>query len=751
MSVLAELFIRLGLDDAQLQKGIQGAQNKIADLGSSMTAVGRTLTLGVTVPLVAAGAGALKMANDYDAAVAAIRAGTGATGDDLAALEASFKSVYTSVPQGMDEVSQAIADLNTRLGLTGEPLERMAKQMLDLARLTGTDVATVISSSTRLFGDWSIATEDQGVALDYLFKVSQTTGIGLDQLNSKLVQYGAPLRQMGFDFETAAALMGKFEKEGVNTELVLGSLRIALGTMAREGITDATEALQTIIGRIRDAGTASEANAIALEMFGSRAGPDMAAAIREGRFELDGLLQTLSESPETIAAAAEDTLTFGDSLTMMKQEVALALVPLGHALMGVFEGLRPLLTGLIGVVTRVSEAFASLPSGVQSVIVVLGAVAAAVGPALMIAGKVTTFIAGHPALLLKLKAALLALTGPVGAVILAVGALIAVFVYLYKTNEDFREKVNAAWDAVKGAVTGAVEYLTPYLAAAWEYLKAITGAAWEGIRLIVESVAAAITWIWDTYGAQIVAVVTAAWNQIRLTIETALGIIRGVVQFFTALFRGDWKGAWDAIKSITEAMRRWLSGTFGNIRDAVLAVWQVFTDALGRLFGAARDTILSIGSAIWNGLRSLPQTLYTIGRDAVQGLIDGLRSLLGKVKDVASDIASSIAGKITGFFDIGSPSRLMFGIGKNITEGLELGIRADLPDVDRELRAMTEVPSLPRAGGVQGAEGPVTVTIAPVVNVHHRLTAREYADMTDRWLTAAERALKRRGLPTGAV
>jgi phage-related minor tail protein len=720
MSLLAELFVRLGLDDAQFNQKIQGAQARMANMGAKMTAGGKTITMGVTLPLVAAGAGALKMANDYDSAVANIRAGTGATGEDLAALEESFKSVYTSVPQGMDEVSQAIADLNTRLGLTGEPLERMAKQML-------------------------------GDALDYLFKVSQTTGIGIDQLGSKLVQYGAPLRQMGFDFETAAALMGKFEKEGVNTELVLGSMRIALGTMAREGVTDASEALKILIEDIQNAGSVGESNAKAIEVFGARAGPDMAAAIREGRFEIDELLSTLSESPETIASAAEDTLTFGDSLRMMKDELALSLVPLGHALMKTFEQLSPVIMGIIGVVTGVMERFASLSPVVQTVIIAIAGVAAAIGPALLVGGKLMALGAKVLPVLTKLKVALLAITGPVAVVIAVVAALIAIFIYLYKTNEDFRNKVNAAWDAIRGAITAAVDYITPYLETAWGYLKTITETVWEGIKAVVEGVASAITWIWDTYGAQIVAVVSAAWSQVTLTVQTAVNIIKGIVQLFTALLTGDWEGAWDAVKSITQAMKKWLTGTFGNIKDAVLAVWGIFTDALGRLFSAAKDTISSIATAIKTGLQSLPQAMYDIGKDAIQGLINGLKSLLGEVKDIASDIASSVTGKIKGVLGISSPSKVMMGIGRNITAGLELGIRADMPDIDRELRAMTAMPAMPRQAPATGTQGPVTITLAPVVNVHHRLTSKEYADMTDKWMTAAERALRRKGLALGAV
>jgi len=87
-----------------------------------------------------------------------------------------------------------------------------------------------------------------------LFSVAQSTGIEFASLSNQLVNYGAPLRQIGFDFEQSALLIGKFEKEGVNAELVLGSLRQALGKMAREG-EPAIETFQRTTEAIKNAGT----------------------------------------------------------------------------------------------------------------------------------------------------------------------------------------------------------------------------------------------------------------------------------------------------------------------------------------------------------------------------------------------------------------------------------------------------------------------------------------------------------------
>lgn len=445
--------IKAGINEAKAE--LDGFQLKAKAVGAGLTSVGGTLTKTVTLPVVAIGTAAFTAANEVDKAHKTIRAGTGATGESLEALKKDFEAVFVGVPQSAEVVSSALADLNTRTGLTGEGLQELTTQMLNLARVAGGDVNALIASTTRVFGDWDIATEKQADTLDYLWKVSQNTGIGVDSLAQKVVQYGAPMRQMGFDFETTAALMGKFEKEGVNLELVMGSLRIALGNFAREG-EEAPEALQRLITEIQGMESASEATALAMEIFGARAGPDMAAAIREGRFEVDELLAALDASGETVNAAAEETLTFAESMSMLKNEATIALETLGKVLLDLFQEFRPHLERGIELIKQVVEWFKNLDPETQKLIVVIAGLAAALGPVLVVLGTLIPVIA--------------AIVSPVGLVVLAIVALIAAGVLLWKNWDTIKEKAVEIWGAVK---TFFVDF--------WESIKDTFKAAIEAV------------------------------------------------------------------------------------------------------------------------------------------------------------------------------------------------------------------------------------------------------------------------------
>lgn len=308
----------------------QGAGAEADKQGKSIgSRYGKAMLAGVAV--VAGGASLATRAlynigATFDDMSDTIRVGTGATGKALDDLVASAKSVGQQVPAEFADVGTAIADINTRLGLTGPELETVSKQFLELSRITGTDVARNIEVGSQALMDWQISTEDQSDALDYLFKVSQATGAGFDELAGKTQQFGAPMRQLGFSFEETAAMIGQFEREGVNTDKAMAGLSASLGRMAESG-KDPQREFARLADEIKSAGSTAEANAVAVELFGTRAGPQMAQAIREGRMEVDDLMATLDESGETILGAGQDTWDFSEQWRMFKNDIMVGVAP----------------------------------------------------------------------------------------------------------------------------------------------------------------------------------------------------------------------------------------------------------------------------------------------------------------------------------------------------------------------------------------------------------------------------------------
>lgn len=424
---------------AGFQSALTAQMTPAGAVGGRALGAGLTAGLGIAVAGVGAAvagvAGLASVGEDFDAAFDTIRAGTGATGDQLAGLQDSFKTVFASVPTDMGTAAAAVADLNTRLGHTGEPLEALAGQFIDLGRIADVDVSSAIEKSSRVFGDWGVAAEDQSSTLDLLFRTSQSTGIGFEDLSSKLVQFGAPLRQFGFSMTESAALLGKWEKEGVNTELVLGSMRIAMGNFARDGIP-MRQGLEDTIAKMQELGPGAESTALAMDTFGARAGPDMAAAILEGRFAIDELVAGLEAGGDTISGVADETSDWRESFTELKNGAMAALEPLATQVFGALGGIFRWLAD------EVPPIIESLTPVFQGIGTVLGAVFTVISSVLSVVFDVLSGL---------------------------IDFVVSVF------TGDW----SGAWDAVKGIFTGVWDTITGLVGRIPDIFRELPAKIWE--------------------------------------------------------------------------------------------------------------------------------------------------------------------------------------------------------------------------------------------------------------------------------
>lgn len=634
------------------------AQSRVAGAaaGGNVAAgfTGALRKFAAPVAIAGAATAAFKLGESFDKAYDKIRIGTGKTGTQLAGLKRDFKAVAGSGPADFDMVSTAITRLNQRLGLTGAPLQGMAKGVVRLSRLTKTDLETNIETVTRVFGDWGVRTDQQSGKLDVLFRASQATGTSVDRISGLMVKFGSPLRQLGFTFDQTAALAGKFEKEGVNTELVLGSMRVALGRMAREG-EPAKETLARVTSQIKNAGSVSEANAMALELFGARAGPDMAAAIREGRFELGDLFDTVANGPDTLEKAGKATSSFSGKLQSLKNKVLVGLEPIA---IRVFDGVgkaMDLVTPIAGnVAGAIGEVFSILfagdftgsgPFSEDSPIVdglfrirelVLGAADAVqtwLVPIFRTAGdivdRVAGFLSDHAAVAFD------ALVGAIAAVVApaVLPALIA--------------GVGFLWGVLSGIVTALASPVV--LLAALGAGLVIAYQKVEPFRNAVDGVASVIwgrlvgawNWITDTAVPNLI----WAFESVRFALsngESNLGGWVGRLQDVALKVAG----FVEKVRSI-----KWgdvLAGLQDRFQSSAVGDWT--GDMANRIRGAVDD--IDWGN-VWSGITGGIGDAVTFLREVDwAGIFSGIRDFLQPAIDAAGELGSSLVELVAPVWDL---------------------------------------------------------------------------------------------------
>lgn len=459
-------------------EAIEKAGQKMKAVGEGMDKVGKGLTVGVTAPLAAAGAGLLKLANDFDDAVDTIRIGTGATGEALKGLTDDFDAVITKVPADMNKAASAIADINTRLGLTGKPLQDLAQQYLELAHITGEDVTKSIEESSRAFQAWRVPTERMTDGLNHLFKVSQSTGISVTDLTKRVTDFAPALQDLGFTFEESTALIGQFEQQGVNIETVLAAMKRGLSTFAREG-KSASQGLAEMTERIKNAKDETEAAKVAIEVFGTRAGPELAHQIRAGRFNVEDFTRALAESEETIGRAAADTYDYAEQWKMLTNQLAKDLRPVAEKIFNAINDATPAIKSAAEWIGNLAQKFAELSPQQQETILKMAALAAAAGPVLSVTSKLTTTIGGATEVIGKFvqklaekkaaeEAAKLATEGMSGAVsaqasilgpaAIAVGALTLAVIGLNAAYQEGIRPAKEAGEAAESFVEGIAKW-----------------------------------------------------------------------------------------------------------------------------------------------------------------------------------------------------------------------------------------------------------------------------------------------------
>jgi TP901 family phage tail tape measure protein len=684
---VAEAFVTVRPDMDRFGSDLQSKLGGMAGFAAKAGA-------GIAAGLAAAVGVAFKIGSEFQDATNTIRIGTGATGDALAELRGSFDNVVRDVPASFADASTAVADLNTRLGLTGEPLETLSGQFLDLARITGGDVAEQIRLGTRVFGDWDVATAQQADTLDSLFRAAQGSGAGIEQLMGQVVQFGSPLRAMGFSLEESVALFAQFEREGVNAELVIGSLRQGLGRMARAG-EDAPETFRRIVTEIEGMESRTEATALAMELFGARAGPDMAAAIQEGRFSIEEMLAAIEGGEDTIAKAASDTEGFSEAWQRFKNNAMLALEPVAQRVFDLLADKMDVLADWF------RDNGPAIEAWINDTLI----------PAFE--NMVAWWVENGPTVIERIRD-----------IASAIGTFVERAVEgWHQFNEGFLQPLLEGWrqideNFIQGLVQGwgQIErgFIEPFVEGWGQLDRGFFQKFAEGVDQIME-VPGKFAQGWDQIDRGFIQKFIQGWDQLdrgffQKFVEGGNQILRFVSGRLVPGFQQGWDQILRAAQRLGDGLREgW---------DQIVRAGEFFVDAIRQGVDQIVTFFRELPGRIISALSGAGSQLAGAGRDMMSGLVGGITGAAGSVTSAVSSAVSNAVSSARRLLGIESPSRVFMEIGEQTTAGLALGLSKDADRVSRAMLSMLDVPAAPTFRGPGGDassqggvhfHGPITV------------------------------------------
>ncbi|MCU7356806.1 phage tail tape measure protein [Enterococcus dispar] len=516
---------------------------KIEEAGDKIKNVGKGMSVGVTAPIVAAGAAGLAAFSEVDEALDTIIKKTGATGETADRLSQSFENVGSNTHLELQTVGEAIGEVNTQFGFMDKKLEESTDYLLKYAEINETDVSQSAIFARQAIEAYDLSYDDLNRVLDVTTKTSQNTGQSVDDLMQKAIDGAPSIKQLGLSFDEGVTLMGQFEQAGVDSGAALSSLSKATVAYAKDG-KSLSEGLGELQDKIQNAGSETEAINAAAEVFGTKGGPRMADAIRRGTLNLEDLAKTASESGGAVGTTFDETLDPIDQAEQAMNNAKLTMASVGES---VQVALLPFFKMAIGALQDFKKWLDSLDEGQKNMLVTIAMVVAAIGPLLVILGtlmgSVTKVAGGIRTLQGVFSAMKLAFaTNPFLLVIAGIVLLIAGLVLAYNKVKWFRDGVNAFFGGIKDIGVKVFKFLSGYI-----------GNVFDGI--------------------------IANFNNFK---AAGLRIFNGLLDFITGIFTGNWKKAWNGVVNIFGGI---FDGIAAMVKAPINAVISLINNFLGNLNG----------------------------------------------------------------------------------------------------------------------------------------------------------------------
>lgn len=406
-------------DDAaeEAEQSSKSGVDAIAAISSALAAA------GITAKLKEIAEAAYDLADAFSEAEATVVKATGATGEALDGLMQSTMEVYATAKSGtLDKVAGAIGEINTRMGLTGSELTEVTGLFMDYANITGTNVVSSVQNVTKVMNRWGVEAGDVEGVMDKLAYAAQISGASVDSLSSTLISGAASFQNAGLSIDNTIQMLADFELAGISSTTATMALRTAVNNFAKDGV-DANEGIMSTIEAISQMTDTTEAAALAGQVFGNKAGQELAKAIMDGEISVETFSATMDEADGTLRKTAEASQTLSQKWEQANRSISAAFTS------ALEPTINKLSSGLAGVANSIGKFLNEHPT-VTKAITAIG-----IGLGVLVAGITGVVFVTNVAIqaVAAFGVALNTALGPIGwvalgitAVVAAVGAFIAI-------------------------------------------------------------------------------------------------------------------------------------------------------------------------------------------------------------------------------------------------------------------------------------------------------------------------------------
>ena len=721
----------LDLDISGFLSGLQSAQsqantaskniattigNKLQSAGKSMTSAGSTFTKTVTTPVLGLGTAAVKVTSDFESAMSKVSAISGATGGDLDALNKKAQEMGAKTKFSATESAEAF----TYMAMAGWKTEDMLSGIdgiMSLAAADGLDLATTSDIVTDALTAFGLSASDSGHFADVLAKASSNANTNVSMLGESF-KYAAPVAgALGYSAEDTAIALGLMANAGIKGSQGGTALRGSLTRLIKPtdeaavlmeqyglSMTNADGSMKSlgeVMNMLRDklgGLTEAEQAQVAAQIFGQEAMSGMLAIINASDSDYAKLTDAIYDADGAAQQMADTMLdNLSGQLTLLKSALEGLAIQFGEILM-------PYIKQFVTWLQNLTQKLQELTPEQKEQIVKWAAIAAAIGPVLMVLGKLTSSVGSIittfgkiPGAIAKAKSAFTAvsaaiggISAPVVAVVAVIGVLIAAFANLWKTNEEFRNKMTAIWDGIKSKFESFAQGIVDRLNA--------LGFDFENFGEVVKA-------IWDGFCSLLAPIFEGVFNQISVILGSVLDALTGIFDVFIGIFTGNWDQAWQGVKEIFGAVWDLIKGTFEswvmafkgiadtvlgwfgttwdetwtNIKQFFVDIWNGITSFFSNIISSIKMAVSNFITTIINFFAQLPTNIANFITNAYNSVVTWVSNMVAKAREMGQNFLNAVVSFFTnlpykvGYFIGNTLTNIIIWVGNMVAKAREMG------------------------------------------------------------------------------
>ena len=708
----------------EYRESVEKAKQELADFKEKAEDAFDAVKTGAGVlgaAAVATGGYALNLTNDFDKAFNTLVTRTGASAEEMDALNEAMENVYANnFGDSIEDVAESMATVKQNTKLSGDELQYATERALLLRDTFEFDVNESTRAAKMLMDQYGLSAEE---AYNLIAQGAQN---GLDKngdLLDTINEYGVHFSNLGlsaedmFNMLTNGAENGTFSVDKLGDAVKEFGIRVIDGSdataegfesigldadeMAKkfgQGGESAKKALQETATALFNMDDPLKQNAAGVALFGTM-WEDLGADGIKALMDLEGEVSNSKDALNEINDQKYDDI--GSQLSELGRTLETDVVkPLGEELKPVVQEaidyvkengpeIKQVLSDIVGSIGDFIGWIVDNSDAVISTIVAIGTGLLVWNVAAMINGVVSAIqaykLANEGATLSQALFNAVLNANPIMLIATLVAALVAGIVTFIMTNDEARAKFIEVWEAIKTAAGAVLEAILGFFSWAWEGIKAAWNACpaffsgvWEGIKNIFSVVGSVLsgffTNAWTLIKKAWSAVVnffSGIWAGIKNTFSVVGSVLSG---FFSGAWNGIkniWNGAksffsgiWTGIKNTFSAVKSWFSGIFSGAWSAIKSVFSGWGNFFGGLWDTIKNKFSDIGTSISNAIGGAVKAGINGVISSIEGVINGGIDMINGAISLINEIPGVEIGK---FKRVSFPRLAKGGIVENPT------------------------------------------------------------------------------------